>query len=84
MKLVLHADIDVLHIEVGQGEQAQTLEASADTFIDIDAEGRVLAVEILNAREFLRSFTERGGALTIPEHITDPGFRLESMYSRVQ
>lgn len=82
MKLVLPADIDILYIEVQKGEQAQTLEVDADTFIDIDGEGRVLAVEILNAREFLGRFAEQGGALTIPEHIADPTqFRLESFYS---
>lgn len=50
MKMTVHSDINVLYIELREGEQARTLEVDPNTYIDLDAENRVLGIEVLNAR----------------------------------
>ncbi len=70
MKMTVHSDVNVLYIELREGEQAQTPEVDSSTYIDLDAENRVLGVEVLNAREFLNDFLARGGQLNVPDTIS--------------
>ena len=52
-----------------------------DWSIDLDAENRVLGVEILNAREFLNDFLARGGQLNVPDTIVPEQFEPGSIYA---
>ena len=81
MKMTVHSDVNVLYIELREGEQARTLEVNSSTYIDLDAENRVLGVEILNAREFLNDFLARGGQLNVPDTIVPEQFEPGSIYA---
>jgi uncharacterized protein YuzE len=72
MKMTLHPEINVLYIELHEGEHDQTLEVDINTYIDIDKGGRVLGLEILNAREFLAKLEKEGGSVTLPDVIREP------------
>ncbi len=81
MKMTVHSDVNVLYIELREGEQARTLEVNSSTYIDLDAENRVLGVEVLNAREFLNDFLARGGQLNVPDTIVPEQFEPGSIYA---
>ena len=81
MKMTVHPDVNVLYIELREGEQARTLEVNSSTYIDLDAENRVLGVEVLNAREFLNDFLARGGQLNVPDTIVPEQFEPGSIYA---
>ena len=80
MKMTVHSDVNVLYIELREGEQARTLEVNSSTYIDLDAENHVLGVEVLNAREFLNDFLARGGQLNVPDTIVPEQFEPGSIY----
>ena len=80
MKMSVHSDVNVLYIELREGEQVRTLEVNSSTYIDLDAENRVLGVEVLNARAFLNDFLARGGQLSVPDTIVPEQFEPESIY----
>ena len=81
MKMTVHSDVNVLYIELREGEQARTLEVDPSTYLDLDAENRVLGVEVLNAREFLNDFLARGGQLNVPDTIVPEQFEPGSIYA---
>ncbi len=72
MKIQAHPEINVLYIEMAEGEHALTLEVDVNTYIDLDADNNVLGIEILNGKEFLDRLMAQGGTLNIPNVIADP------------
>ena len=81
MKMTVHSDVNVLYIELREGEQVRTLEVNPSTYLDLDAENRVLGIEVLNAREFLNDFLARGGQLNVPDTIVPEQFEPGSIYA---
>jgi uncharacterized protein YuzE len=49
MKLTYDPETDALNVELLAGRSTQTIELTPDTFADLDASGRLLSVEILEA-----------------------------------
>jgi uncharacterized protein YuzE len=47
-------DEDVLHMVVAEGPEASSVEISPNITAELDDEGRLLGIEILNASTFLR------------------------------
>ena len=47
---------DVLHLLISEGEESQTVEISPHITAEINAQGELIGVEILNASQFLRNF----------------------------
>ncbi len=45
---------DILHLMVAPGPEVQSVELSPDVTVEMDAEGQILGIEILNASRFLR------------------------------
>ena len=45
---------DILHLMVAPGPEAQSIELSPDVTVEMDAEGQILGIEILNASRFMR------------------------------
>ena len=45
---------DILHLTIAGGPEAQSVELSPDVTVEMDAQGQILGVEILNASRFLR------------------------------
>lgn len=72
MKMKAHPEINVLYIELSEGEHASTIEIDINTYLDLDANNNVLGVEILNGKEFLDKLMAQGGTLDIPSFIADP------------
>ena len=81
MKMTVHSDVNVLCIELREGEQVRTLEVNPSIYPDLDAENHVLGVEVLNAREFLNDFLARGGQLNVPDTIVPEQFEPGSIYA---
>jgi uncharacterized protein YuzE len=47
---------DVLHLLISEGEESQTVEISPHITAEVNAQGELIGVEILNASQFLRNF----------------------------
>ena len=45
---------DILYLTIAGGPEAQSVELSHDITVEMDAQGQILGVEILNASRFLR------------------------------
>ena len=45
---------DILHLMVAPGPETQSIELSPDVTVEMDAEGQILGIEILNASRFMR------------------------------
>jgi len=58
--IVVHYDpsSDVLYVVTQEGEEEEFIEVSPGVNIELDAEGRVIGVEILNASEALSGIIE--------------------------
>lgn len=82
MKMAVYADVNILHIKLREGEQVRTLEVDPSTHIDLDAENRVLGVEVLNARKFPNDFLARGGQLNVSDTIVPEQFEPGSSCGR--
>ena len=79
--MTVYPDVNVLYIELREGEQVRTLEVNSSTYLDLDAENRVLGVEVLNVREFPNDFLARGGQLNVPDTIVPEQFEPRSIYT---
>lgn len=44
---------DILHLMVAPGPEVQSIELSPDTTVEMDAQGQILGIEILNASKFM-------------------------------
>ena len=54
MRLAYFERENVLHLVVADGPEANSVELSPDVTVEMDAQGQLLGVEILNASRFLR------------------------------
>lgn len=45
---------DVLYLILGEGQEATSVELSPDVTVELNAQGEIIGVEILNATTFLR------------------------------
>ena len=54
MRMAYFEKEDILHLMVAGGAEAQSVELSPDITVEMDAQGQILGVEILNASRFLR------------------------------
>lgn len=53
MKLEHDPKIDALYVRFGRGTVESSQEVSPGIIFDYDAEGRIVAIEVLNARQHL-------------------------------
>ena len=58
---------DILHLTIAGGPEAQSVELSPDVTVEMDAQGQILGVEILNASRFLRLYARVLAARGSPE-----------------
>ena len=54
MRMAYFEKEDILQFVVADGPEAQSVELSPDVTVEMDAQGQILGVEILNASRFLR------------------------------
>ncbi len=47
---------DVLHLAIAEGEEHNSVELSPNITAEINAEGELIGIEILNASSFLQNF----------------------------
>lgn len=74
MRFELDTEANALYIyfrEIGPGEAARTVEIKEGVNLDIDAGGRTLGLEFVDAGELLSFLEERGGTLDIPDKAED-------------
>jgi uncharacterized protein YuzE len=45
---------DVIHIQVADGPEANSVEISPNITVELDESGEIIGIEILNATEYLR------------------------------
>ena len=50
MKFEYDPEADAAYVQIVEGEVADTREIADDLYLDVDAEGRVLGIEILSVR----------------------------------
>lgn len=76
MRFELDTEVNALYIylrgPIPDGVVAQTIELRDGVNLDLDAEGRTLGLEFVDAGDFYRFLEDRGGDLDIPERIEDP------------
>lgn len=65
------AEENLLYVALGEGPAAETIELEESVYVDLDASGRQIGVEFLNADDFLASIDLRGGRLLLPEYLDD-------------
>ena len=53
MKFTFDPSVQALYIEVAQGEVARTVELREDVYADLDADSKVLGIEMLDLRAIL-------------------------------
>jgi uncharacterized protein YuzE len=74
MRFELDTEVNALYIyfrEIPAGSVARTIELQEGINLDVDAEGRILGLEFVDADDFHRYLAEHGGTLDIPERIED-------------
>ena len=54
MRMAYFEAEDILHVTIAGGPEAQSVEPNPDITVEMDAQGQILGVEILNASRFLR------------------------------
>ena len=65
------SDENLLYVALGDGPAAETIELEESVYVDVDADGRPIGVEFLNADDFLPFLARHGGQLTLPERVED-------------
>lgn len=80
MRFELDTEMNALYIyfrEIGPGGVARTVELQDGVNLDIDAAGRILGLEFVEAGDFPHFLAEHGGELDIPDKAEDlKGFSL--------
>jgi uncharacterized protein YuzE len=73
MMLKYSPTADALYLRLRPGEISNTVEwfPDDDIYLDLDADGRVLGVEFVNAGDFLTVLARHDGQLEIPDRIED-------------
>jgi uncharacterized protein YuzE len=61
----------LLYVALGDGTAAETIAVEESVYIDVDADGRQIGIEFLNADDFLSFLARHGGRLTLPEQIEE-------------
>lgn len=54
LRMAYFENEDILHLMIAAGPEAQSIELSPDITVEMDAQGQILGVEILNASRFMR------------------------------
>lgn len=54
MRMAYFEEDDILHLVVAGGPEASSVELSPDVTVEMDAQGQIIGVEILNASRFMR------------------------------
>ena len=67
-------DENLLYVALGEGPAAETLEVEESVYVDLDADGRPIGIEFLQADDFLPFLLRHGGQLTLPERVDDRAF----------
>ncbi len=49
-------DADVIHIAITEEDEADSVELSPDMTAELNEQGEIIGIEILNASEFLRDY----------------------------
>ena len=65
------ADENLLYVALGVGPAAETIEVEESVYVDLDADGRPIGIEFLNADDFLSFLARHGGQVTLPERVVD-------------
>jgi uncharacterized protein YuzE len=73
IQCVYSPDENLLYVALGDGPAAETIEVEESVYIDVDANGGPIGIELLNADDFLPFLARNGGRLTLPEHIEEGG-----------
>lgn len=74
MRFELDTEVNALYIyfrEIAPGGVARTIEIEDGVNLDVDAEGRVLGIEFVEAGDFYGFIERRGGSLDVPERVED-------------
>lgn len=74
MRFELDSEVNALYIylrEIPDGAVARTVELEEGVNLDIDAAGRILGLEFVDADDFGKFLADHGGGLDIPERAED-------------
>jgi uncharacterized protein YuzE len=71
LKFRLDTEVNALYIRFMPGKVEQTVEWEDLVYIDIDAEGRPLGVEFVNADDFVPFLRRHKGNLNLPAEVND-------------
>jgi uncharacterized protein YuzE len=53
MRVEYHRDLDIMQIKLKDGKYAFSEEINKNTIMDLDSDGHILAIEILDVSDFL-------------------------------
>lgn len=62
-------DENLLYVALADGPAAETIEIEESVYVDIDADGRPIGIEFVNAIDFLPFLARHGGQLKLRERI---------------
>jgi uncharacterized protein YuzE len=62
-------EVDAFYVRFREGEIAETIEFREGVFVDLDADGRTIGIEALDAHT--NGFIARSDELKIPDRITE-------------
>ncbi len=68
-------EVNALYIyfrDIPEGGVARTVELQEGVNLDLDAQGRTLGLEFVDADDFYPFLDGRGGELSIPDRLEDP------------
>ena len=73
MHITYDKESGALYLKLRDGSYSHTENVSntADVYVDLDTEGRVIGLEALSFEDLAQAIGERGGKLELPEHL-DP------------
>ena len=63
------ANENLLYVALGDGPAAATIEVEEAVYLDLDADGRPIGVEFLDADDFLPFLERHGGRFLLSEYI---------------
>jgi uncharacterized protein YuzE len=64
----LDDEANALYFRFNSGEVARTVELTDSLFVDVDADGKTIGLECLDADEFFPMLRRRGGGLEVPQY----------------
>lgn len=65
MKMKYDSKIDAMYIELAKGKYDRTRKVSNSILVDEDIEGKILGIEILDAKKNIQAFDPQRAKLTI-------------------